>query len=258
MPDRFADAVRARRAELRAERALLAGSHRAELRNELALSKVEASATAEAAFGRLTREVRQHLDAAGRRHLRALPTLVAEALAAMGVATGGAWAAALRPALRRIAARRSLALPPGWPHLPEHRIGVAPPEPEPARPTLALLVGAAGGVTASRAVVLPLVLLPLAGLPAIGGAGLLPLGAGAAVAGAVVALRSHGTSLRRAALRRAVDDALVAARTALDNDLARRLLEVERTVGVELDAAAAARLAVLDRELREILPGGEP
>ncbi|MEJ3655772.1 hypothetical protein WEH80_22640 [Actinomycetes bacterium KLBMP 9759] len=257
MPDRYAEAVRARRAELRAERALLGGSHRAELRNELALSRVDASATASTAFGRLAREVRQHVDAAGRGQLRALPALVAEAIVAVGAATGAAWAADLGPALRRIAACRSLAMPSGWPALPDVRFGVAPPEPEPVRPTLTVLVGAAGGVAASRAVVLPLALLPIAGLPAVGGAGLLPLGAGAAAAGAVVALRSHGTSLRRAALRRAVDDALAAACTSLDNDLTRRLLEVERTVGAELDDAVAALLAVLDRELREIVPREE-
>ena len=40
MPDRYADAVRARRAELRAERELLGGGHRGELRTALALSRV--------------------------------------------------------------------------------------------------------------------------------------------------------------------------------------------------------------------------
>ena len=35
MPDRYADAVRARRRELRAERELLCGGHRRELHNAL-------------------------------------------------------------------------------------------------------------------------------------------------------------------------------------------------------------------------------
>ena len=45
-------------------------------------------------------------------------------------------------------------------------------------------------------------------------------------------------------------------RTALDTELARRAIEVERLAGAELDELVARRLARVDAELRELAPGG--
>ena len=45
-------------------------------------------------------------------------------------------------------------------------------------------------------------------------------------------------------------------RAALDTELARRAIEVERVAGAELDELVARRLARVDVELRALAPGG--
>src|SRR5690349_15460978 len=63
-PDRYADAVRSRRAELRETRALLLGGHRAELRSCLAGCRVSASAELATVLADFGRELRHHADRA--------------------------------------------------------------------------------------------------------------------------------------------------------------------------------------------------
>jgi hypothetical protein len=53
-------------------------------------------------------------------------------------------------------------------------------------------------------------------------------------------------------LLRCVDETLRAARSAFEADLGRRLLELERSAGADLDAAAARRRAVVDVESRKL------
>lgn len=254
MSDRYADAVRARRAELRAERGLLDGGHRAELRSALALSRIAASAAATTGLAQLAREARQHVD--GSAAADALPTQLAAALDEIARDGHARWAADLRPPLRRIAAGRALELDPGWPRLPEARLPVviAPPAPEPVRRARSLLAGAAQGVALWRLVLLPLAALPLLGLPALGGPAFAPLAVGAGLAGIVLAVRSRRTALERAALRRCADEMLAAARVALDADLGRRLLELEQAAAAELDAAVARRRDTVEAELRALAP----
>ncbi|MDT7710743.1 MAG: hypothetical protein QOG20_6350, partial [Pseudonocardiales bacterium] len=52
----------------------------------------------------------------------------------------------------------------------------------------------------------------------------------------------------------ALDELLAAGRVALEVDLARRLLELERSLGATLDAAVARRRAALEAELRSLSP----
>jgi hypothetical protein len=260
MPDRYADAVRARRGELRAARELLGGTHRGELRSELALSRLAASAATTAALAGLAREAHEFGDAATRGVRAQLPGLLAAALDAVARAVHARWAAELAPALRRIATTRSLdvAAGPGWPRLPDPRLPVltAGSVPVPARPARPLLTGAAEGLALWRLAVLPLAVLPLFGLPALGGAALAPLAVGVGVAGAAVVVRSRRAALERAALRRCTDAALATARAAIDADVARWLLELERAVGTDLDAAVARRRAAVEAELRALAPEG--
>ena len=254
MADRYADAVRARRAELRAERASLAGGYRAELRSELALGRLVASDAAATALAELGREARAHAEAADRARLAALPERITAALDAVAVAVHSRMAAELGPALRRIATSRALRLDAGWPRLPGPRLPVATvPEPEPL-PARSLLTGTAEGLAFWRLALLPLAVLPLLGLPAMGGPAFAPLAAGVGATAAVAAFRSRRLALQRAALRRCADDAIAAAAAAIDADVGRRLLELERAAGAELDAAVAARRALVDAELRALAP----
>lgn len=251
MPDRYGDAVRARRSELAEQRARLGGSHRAELRSELALSRIAASDALAAACARLAREARAHIDHPDRAVRRGLPARFGPALDALTVAAHARWAAEVGPGLRRIAATRSLDVGPltAWPALPAARpVPVVPRVPERS----SLLSGAADGVALWRLVLLPLAALPVLGLPALGGPALAPLAVGVGVAAAVVAVRSRRVALERAALRGCVDETLAAVRAAQDADLARRLLELERSAGTDLDAAVARRRAAVEAEGRAL------
>ena len=110
MPDRYADAVRARRAELRAELGSLAGTHRAELRAELGLARIVATDGAAAAFADLSREVAAHTGHPERAVGRALPACLPAALDGLTTRVHAATFAQLAPALRRIATVRRLDL----------------------------------------------------------------------------------------------------------------------------------------------------
>lgn len=252
MPDRYADAVRARRAELRCARALLDGTHRVEIRGELALSRIAAAESAAAALAELGREARERIDTGDRAAGERLPGQVADALAAVAAEVDVRWAVSLGPALHRIATTRGVPVPPGWPRLPGSRFTVTAGSPEPIRRGRSLVAGAAEGVALWRLLLLPLAALPLLGLPALGGPRFAPLAVGAGIAALVLAIRSGRAGLRRAAVRRCVADMIAGAGKALDADLGRRLLELERTVVPELDAAVQRRRAAVDGELRAL------
>jgi hypothetical protein len=247
MPDRYADAVRARRLELGELREQLVGGHRSELRGCLALSRLAAAAEAARMLAELRREAAEHIRQ-GDRHARdRLPEHVCDAVAAVATAVADRWAAALGPPLRRIAAERGLAMEPGWPRLPAPRALGEPPPPDPPGPTL--FTGLVEGAALGRLALLPLAALPLLGLPALGGPALAPLAVGAGLAAVVAAARARRTAAERTRLHRRVEQVVGAAATAIDADLDRRLVELERSAGAALDAAVLRRRAAVDREL---------
>lgn len=254
MTDRYAEAVRARRAELRAERAALAGTHRVELRTELALARLAVTDLVATALRQLTREARDRIATADRVGRERMPTDVATAVAALAAAVDAELTGELAPALRRIAGIRALVMPDGWPAVPAAR----PPLVDDAfaRPRTPLLAGALEGITVWRTALVPVAALPLLGLPVLGGPALAPLAIGATVAALVVAVRHRRAQVERAALARAVDEAVATARALLDADTGRRLLELERAAGAELDHAVLRRRAVVEAELRELSPAG--
>lgn len=254
MPDRYVDAVRARRAELRAQRDQLTGDHRAELRSALALSRLGAGAATGAALADLGREARALTEVVDRTTRQQIPAQLAAALDDAAAALHTGWASELRPALRRIATERALDTEPGWPRLPAPRPLTATPPPDPIGVARSLLAGAADGAALWRLALFPLAGLPLLGLPALGGPALAPLAAGTGVAAIAVAARSRRSAAERVRLRRHVDDVLAAARVALDADLGRHLIELERTVGAVLDLAVARRRAEVDAELLLLAP----
>jgi hypothetical protein len=254
MTDRYADAVRARRAELRAERAALAGTHRVELRTELALARLAVTDLVATALRQLTREARDRVACADRVGRKRIPADVATAVAALAALVDAELTGELAPALRRIAGGRALEMPDGWPAVPTGR----PPLVDDAfaRPRTPLLAGALEGITVWRTALVPIAALPLLGLPVLGGPALAPLAIGTAAAALVVAVRHRRAQVERAALARAVDEAVATARALLDADTGRRLLELERSAGAELDQAVLRRRAAVEAELRELSPVG--
>jgi hypothetical protein len=251
--DRYADAVRARRAELRADLATLTGSHRAELRSELALARLATAEIASTALQQLAREARVRIGTADRAGRARVPADVGAAVTAIAAAVDDELTGELAPALRRTAGSRALALPDGWPALPAAR----PPVVDDAfvRPRTPLLAGTMESITVWRTALVPIAALPLLGLPVLGGPALAPLAIGLAVAGFVVAVRHRRGLAERMALQRVTDEALAIARTRLDADTGRRLLELERSAGADLDRAVLRRRADVDHELRELSMG---
>lgn len=250
--DRYAEAVRARRAELRADRAALVGSHRAELRTELALARLAAVEVTATALRRLARESRSRIETADRAGRARLPADVAAAVAAIAAAVDVELTGELAPALRRIAGCRALALPDGWPAVPAAR----PPAVDDAftRRRTSWLAGAMEGITVWRTALLPIAALPLLGLPVLGGPALAPLAIGLAAAGLVAAVRHRRALAERVVLQRMTDEALATARAQLDADTGRRLLELERSAGADLDLAVDRRRAAVEAELRDLSP----
>jgi hypothetical protein len=250
MPDRYGDAVRARRAELRSSRQLVAGGHRAELRSCLALSRLAAVADAAASLADLRREATAHVAGGDRRARERLPVQLAAAVQDIALAVHAGWLAALRPALRRIATERRLAMDPGWPRLPAPRPrGAADLPPEPVGPARSLLARAVDGAALWRLALFPLAVLPLLGLPALGGPAFAPLAVCLGLAAVAVAANARRRAAERARLRRYAEDVIATAAAAIDNDLDRRLVELERTVGAALDAAVLRRRSAIDSEL---------
>ncbi len=248
MPDRYADAVRARRAELRAEQGPLAGTHRAELRAELALARIVATDAAAAAFADLAREVGAHAGHPERGVGRALPGCLPVALDALAARVHTATLAQLGPGLRRIATARRLDLGLSWPAFPAPRRPLL--DPMPAAPVRApRLAGAAEGLAVWRVALVMLAAMPLVGLPVWGGPALAPAAVGIGAAAVAVAVLARRGGAERALLRRRMDAVLVQAQAALRVDVERMLLELERSAAAELDAAVERRRAAVEAEL---------
>jgi hypothetical protein len=259
VPDRYADAVRARRAELREARGLLLGGHRVELRHCVTASRLAASAELGEALAGLARELRHHVARADRAGRAALP---AQARAAVGrlvdrVVVG--WGVALLARLRCVGASRCPPGTPLWPagaadpvvELVLRRPTVALPGPDPpVGAARSLLVGVTGGTW--RLALLPVAALPAVGLPAFGGFTVLPPALGIGTALLVAAARAHRVAADRVRLRRWADEVVAAVRAALDTEMARRAIEVERVAAAELDALVARRLEGVDAELRAL------
>lgn len=250
MPDRYADAVRARRAELTAQRELLSGSPRAELRGALAVARLAAGGIAGHELAGLERELLAHAARAGRAARRALPEHAATAVAAVAGRVARAWVARALPAARRVAAARWLyACAPGaegWP-VPDP-VGCALPAPEPpAGPGRALLESPAWWRLLPVPLLLPAgwAVPPTVALAAVA----------VAVAGLVVAAQ---VAAERARLRRWVAAVCTAARAGIAAELARWALDLEAAVGADLDAAVARHQARVERELRALAPDGRP
>ena len=248
MPDRYADAVRARRAELRAELAPLAGTHRAELRAELGLARIVATDGAAAAFADLSREVAAHTGHPERAVGRALPASLPAALDGLATRVHAATLAQLAPALRRIATVRRLDLGPGWPTLPPPRLPLLAVKPA-DRVRAPRLAGAAEGLAVWRVAFVMLAAMPLVGLPVWGGPALAPVAVGLGAAAVVIAVIARRGHAEQALLRRQVDAVLGQARVTLRVDVERMLLELERSAAAELDAAVQRRRAAVEAEL---------
>lgn len=250
VPDRYGDAVRSRRAELKAQRALLTGGHRAELRSCLALSRLTATGAMATTLAELVAEAHAHAEATGRGSRAQLPELVVAALAETAASVHAEWSAAVGPGLRRIATTRLLALPAAWPRLPDPEPLDLPPAPRNARRSWA----PGDSIALWRLALLPAAALPVLGAPAPAGPALAPLAVGIGLTVAVVAVRARCATADRAWLRRHIDELVAAARAGMDADLGRRLVELERTAGVDLDAAVLARRSVVDAELHALAP----
>jgi hypothetical protein len=249
MPDRYADAVLARRRELRELRERLAGGHRGELRSCLALSRLAAAGDASEALAGLRREAAEHVRRGDRAARERLPEHVTAAVAAVATTAAARWAADLGPPLRRIATERGLAMERGWPRLPPPRAPGPPPPPAPAAPGPTLLAGMIEGAALGRLALLPLAALPLAGLPALGGPALGPLAVGVGLTALVVAARARRIAAERHRLYRRVEQIVGSAAAAIEADLDRRLVELELSATAALDAAVLRRRAAVDREL---------
>jgi hypothetical protein len=243
-PDRYGDAVRARRRELRERRALLAPGHRAALRDALLLARSGARTAAAAELAALRREADAHL--AGPRP-RALVALLPVAAAAVADRAQGSWAHGARAAVRRTAADRGLRLPARWPAVPPLP-AARPAPPAPDRPGPVAVLADAG---VWRTAALPLVVASLAvavGATAAGPALLLPAaGAGAGVL--VVAVRHRRAATDRARLRRWCGELLDAVAADLDAGLAHAATALAAGAGADLDAAVGRHRAALDAEL---------
>jgi hypothetical protein len=249
MADRYADAVRARRRELRELRAHLVGGHRGELRSCLALSRLAAAGHAAAALAELRHQTAAHVRRGDRRVRERLPQQLGPAVAAIAAAVGEQWATALGPPLHRIATERGLAMDPGWLRLPASRAPVVRLPAEPLEPPRSVLAGVVEGAALWRLVVVPMAALPLFGLPALAGPALAPLAVGTAATAVAIATRARRTVADRVRLHRTVEYVVGAAAAAIDADLDRRIVELESRVSAALDAAVLRRRAAVDHEL---------
>jgi hypothetical protein len=251
--DRYADAVRARRAELRADRVLLLGGHRAELRGCLAAARLTASAELAATLAGLEREVRHHADRAGRVGRAALPGLVDAAVGGLLDQVVDRWVATVLPGIRRVAAVRCHDLTVAGPvaEVLLRRPAVTLPAPDPPPGAVrALLAGATEGTW--RVALLPAAVLPAVGLPAVAGRSALPLAVGVGLALLAAAVQARRAAADRMRLRRWATEAVSVLRSTLETELARRLLEVERLAAAGLDDAVARRRGEVEAALRAL------
>jgi hypothetical protein len=257
MPDRYADAVRARRAELRARRALLAGGHRAELRTRLALARIAATAEIAGELAGLGRELRAHADRSDRRTRERLPDLVGRAAQVLAHRARGRRERLLAE-IRVIAGSRGLL--PGL-HWPASAVAVPGPSlPAPAGGPSALLTGLLDGAgwwrVAPAVLGLPVLGLPVLGLPVPGGLGpaTAAVSAGLAVAALAAAVAARRAAADRARWRAWGIEAVAALRVHALTDLDSWLVGLEARVLADLDRAAVRAAAQIDAELAALTP----
>lgn len=242
MPDRYADAVTARRAELRAQERLLGPGIRAELRDALVLVRAAAAAGVAAAFSDLSHEIDAHLD---RAQAHPLPTLVGEAVAAIEEQSHRRWAEEARTAMLRVALHREL---PVLPAVPDREPGPGAGRRPPRRVRTVDVLADAG---AWRLAVLPLVVAPLTGFA--GPAVLWPaIGLGVLVLVAVI--RARRAVAERARVRRWCDEVLAASGARIDAELGRRTARLLAHVAPLLEAALVRRLGAITAELALLAP----
>jgi len=259
MVDRYSDAVRARRAELRALRPRLTGGHRTELRSALALAKLTVSAELAAAFTGLGREIRAYIDRADRSGREWLSAAVLAAVEELRAWMHRRWIATAGPAVRRIATAATVPVSLTWPltrgadRFAGQSFRLPPPDPPPGV-MRALLIGVADGAGMWRLALLPAAGLPVVGLPAVGGPALLPLAAGLGLGAVIAAGRLRTVAADRARLRRWSAETLALARSGCNGELGRWTIELEREAGADLDDGVARRRAAVDAELVALAP----
>lgn len=243
---RYAEAVRARRAELRAA-PVRAADHRSELRGVLAVARLAAAAQVATEIGRLQAQAREVVDHARRTDRIRFPALLAAAVEELRRWSAARHGAVVHAAARRVAGRYGLALGP-LPGEPPGELRLPAPDPAPSP-----LAGIAGGW---RTALLPAAALPLLGLPVAGElAAVAAVGLGAVAAAAVGLHGAAGADRRR--LHRWCHEVLAVVRADADAALARLLVRTEQVAGAELDGAVGRRRAAVEAELAELAPARE-
>lgn len=248
-PDRYAEAVLARRRELRARRAQAGPGHRAALRDALTHARADAATTAGSLLAALRREAAEHLAGPAP---RALVALLPPAEREVEAEVHRCWERAAGAAVRRTAADHGLRVPAGWPE-----VAAPPPADLPGPPPRPGAGAALADPGVWRVAALPLVLAP----PAValgwvhGGPALLLPAVGAAVLVLVAVVRRRRAALDRARVARWADELLDAAGGALDTGAARAAAGLAARAGAELDAALDRHRAALDAELALITTG---
>jgi hypothetical protein len=233
-PDRFGDAVRSRRRELRDRRALLHGSARTALRDALAAARAATLADVAADLADLRRQIDGHPAAA-----------VGAAARAVEEAAHARWAERAVAAERGTAADRGVAVP------------VPPDDPLPARvadprpPTRTGPGAALADPGVWRLAGLPLVVASLCGFA--GPAVLLPA-LGTAVLLLVVVVRFRRAATDRARLLRWSTDLLADTHSRIDAELARRAVVRAAAAGARLDAALTERRKAVESEIALLTP----
>ena len=254
MTDRYADAVRRRRAELHAQQELLAPGHRADVRTACALTRITVASEVAATVAELAREVTDHVERGSRRDRSRLPGHVAVATAAAQADVVRRTRLVLVPALRRIATVR------GIDPAAVADVGASGPPPVPVLPRPAAAPGrwqsAASAGAGWRLGLVPVVGIPAVGLPAVAGPAAIAPAAGFALLGLGWGAATRFDAADRARWRQSTAAATAAARAALDAALLATLLAAERQACAALDAAVRARRTVVVAELSALAPAG--
>lgn len=246
IPDRYAEAVLARRAELRVVRSELTGGHRGALRSTLALARLGVAAEFGAELTRLAGQARTYLDGAAAPDRARFPILMLDAVEHLQRWASARRTATVCAAAGRVAARCGVQIEPGCrPNDEPHR---PPPPPRPGR---WWWPGVVGGW---RAALLPAAALPVLGLPMVAGSTPVLLAIGLGIVTAALVGGHYAATADRARLRAWCDELLAAVRVHSEAALARLLIQVEQAAGAQLDAAVARRRAEVDAELGALSP----
>lgn len=230
--ERRAEAVRAHRAELLGRKQLLAGGHRTDVADVLALARLSCVEDLTADLGRVRDRALARIDRARPAELAALGRSLDADLARAGDDLDRAFADRTAPGLRRLAAR----LCTGAPLLPV---------PAPDRTGPDVLRAAAPPVRPGRTVLTdPRLIGVLAGLPVLAGHGI-GWSAAAVVTGLVLLagclVRVRAVAEHRARLAEHTARTVAAATAAGEREVARRAIRTEAAVVAALDRAVRTR-----------------